>query len=491
MHPMVVSTLCLSDTLNFLGQAIAIDHYVSEEITVIDQSSIINPGWNNSTADASTSSVSASSHRIVPQVKRSIDKSVIEMGESSHVKLFKCKYCDFKALTSIEESTHRYTTHTDELPYTCPVDGCIYRNKYNWGIKKHINSFHTEEKKFKCDICDYAAKTASEVKKHFQSDHEGRKRTCEICDFQCPYKNRSAMVRHLETAHGILDSSILKCDFCDFTTSQSRQILVDHINAKHAKAVIYQCSMCSYTTYTHNSLKAHEENRHNRNGSQVEGDISHVQGSGNVVMPKRGIPRFWCSVCGSVFTSEDLTLLHIHETHDISENATPVPTQATKPGTLYFKCSKCEEKFTSKLNAEQHVASEHDGGVLEAQFEEDANYSERIFQCKQCPYKTKALCGLRSHMRAKHQLKLIRCHLCNFGTMHRNALTSHMIRHHGASPSPQALSKAAKRNKLKHYRKGVQSSSRVEVQPNEQMATPSVDPRNKTNIAGDMPESDQ
>lgn len=446
---------------HFSGQEIEIDQYVSQEITVVDQSTLIDSQWETPSEDVTTTS----SITTGPIAKRSVAKSenisMIKMAASDDVKLFTCKYCDFKALTSSEAAEHKYTTHTTELPHACPVEGCIYRTKYGWSVKHHVKSFHSDEKDYKCSICDYAAKTKLEVRRHIQSDHEGRKRTCSDCDFQCPFKSRSTMVKHMESVHGILDNSIHKCDYCDYTTTQSLQNLADHINAKHAKAIKYCCSICSFSTYSKYSLKLHEYAHQNAKGNTP------YRYTSRSVNPKKSVPRFWCSICGDSFTSEDLTLLHIKDRHDITDNATPVPTLATKPGTLYFKCSICESKFTSKLLAEEHVATEHDGGVLEAQFEEDEDYSASVIQCKHCPFKTSTLCGLRSHVRAKHELRLLKCDICNFGTMHRSALTTHMVRQHGATPSPQTLSKSAKKSMAKKYREELKNSSQTEEQPSD------------------------
>ena len=45
---------------------------------------------------------------------------------------------------------------------------------------------HTEiERKHKCLLCDYKAKSKSKLERHKQTVHEGRKFYCDTCSFSC------------------------------------------------------------------------------------------------------------------------------------------------------------------------------------------------------------------------------------------------------------------------------------------------------------------
>ena len=94
-------------------------------------------------------------------------------------------------------------------------------------------SFELQEKieeKYYCgaDKCDFKTKSASHLKLHKKSVHEGIKHQCDQCDRS--YNFPGDLRRHKKTSH---EGLRYPCTYCDFTASQT-QTLKNHINKHHS-----------------------------------------------------------------------------------------------------------------------------------------------------------------------------------------------------------------------------------------------------------------
>ena len=99
-------------------------------------------------------------------------------------------------------------------------------------------SFEMQEKieeKYYCDAdkCDFKTKSASHLKLHKKSVHEGIKHQCDQCDRS--YNFPGDLRRHKKTTH---EGLRYPCTHCDFTASQT-QTLKNHINKHHSYASIH------------------------------------------------------------------------------------------------------------------------------------------------------------------------------------------------------------------------------------------------------------
>ena len=90
------------------------------------------------------------------------------------------------------------------------------------------------EEKYYCDAekCDFKTKSASHLKLHKKSVHEGIKHQCDQCERS--YNFPGDLRRHKKTTHMGLR---YPCSYCDFTASQT-QTLKNHINKHHSFANI-------------------------------------------------------------------------------------------------------------------------------------------------------------------------------------------------------------------------------------------------------------
>jgi len=86
------------------------------------------------------------------------------------------------------------------------------------------------EEKYYCDAdtCDFKTKSASHLKLHKKSVHEGIKHQCDQCDRS--YNFPGDLRRHKKTTH---EGLRYPCSYCEFTASQT-QTLKNHINKHHS-----------------------------------------------------------------------------------------------------------------------------------------------------------------------------------------------------------------------------------------------------------------
>lgn len=292
---------------------------------------------------------------------------------------------------------HRFTEHTDQYPYACTVDGCIYRTVNSWSLRDHIASKHSDERTHKCSQCDFSAKTKTVLILHRRTVHEGRVRQCNLCDFTCPWDSRTKLLTHKKEAH--------------------------------LEALPYKCKFCPSSFHSRNALQTHVEYTHEGTGSRRSSKPSTKKKSNGSTPP---IWRYWCSECGDVFQFEYFVQEHIRKMHDPSLSACIVPTNATKPGTLLFKCSLCDISSSQKSEIDNHLEQNHDGqAALVAEYTEDENYKPTYFACDKCNFKSEKWCGLKSHIRARHESKLHNCPHCPYVAFGQGAVSNHMVHKHG------------------------------------------------------------
>ena len=92
---------------------------------------------------------------------------------------------------------------------------CDYSCTRKTNLKKHIDTIHEGKKlhkPYKCSICDYSCTKKSNLDDHIYAVHEGKKpHQCYICDYSCATK--SNMSQHINTVHE--GKKPHKCSICD------------------------------------------------------------------------------------------------------------------------------------------------------------------------------------------------------------------------------------------------------------------------------------
>jgi len=170
------------------------------------------------------------SHVTVPILKCSFcDKEFVRnhdrlKHEAIHQeRKFKCQHCDFTAATDKNLRAHTRLHSTGKM---LECSECRYRFTRAEELYQHQLTCLTIEKPFECDICGQKHRTKNTLKGHMLR-HGDRKHECDKCGKKFKTKE------HLKN-HRIRHDPIprLKCKYCDYRTHLTAT-LNRHSKAKH------------------------------------------------------------------------------------------------------------------------------------------------------------------------------------------------------------------------------------------------------------------
>ena len=91
-------------------------------------------------------------------------------------------------------------------------------------------------------------------------------------------------------------------------------------------------------------------------------------------------------------------------------------------GVKICECLECKKRYNFNIVAIDHVNAVHRGVIHE---------------CTECDYTTKRLKSLNNHRRKVHQILGMKCPLCNFKSVLRPAMVSHMKEKHPEAEIPE------------------------------------------------------
>ena len=316
---------------------------------------------------------------------------------------------------------------------TCPVCGkTIWENH----MHTHVKTFH----KRNCHRCYKLFETKAEVDTHFSSEHIREKRkpylTCALCgNWKTAWKN--LFQKHIITIHK--DSTCCQtfeytfdhifenhakydCVICEDENIlfSKYEDLKDHMKSEHEKG--YDCVGCQLFFQSKSELASHKETKHNHykllkltkgeekhDCSICQAEYKSLAGLKHHISTVHENKGYFCPVCGKKFVQESTLNMHILTNcgKDTKEN----------------KCSMCHEKFESRSQRMEHIASNHK--------------DVKLFDCDICEFKSMTKKSLREHVYGTHEHANI-CSLCgkNFAT--RCSLNNHMRYVHSGKKKTRA-----------------------------------------------------
>ena len=389
--------------------------------------------------------------------------------DNDQTKDIKCQKCDYECSRKLHLSLHMKYAHT-EMPKSPVVTNeeplpkepieqkckqaapgphkcsyCAFSTITQSKLLKHTQAVHDSDKpkNFKCTKCNYACGTGMHLGQHYKFVHsesqESPMTTNEEIKPQEPTKQKrqSAPGSH-------------KCTQCFYSTKDKTK-LSRHIKGVHNsdRPKNFKCSKCDYKSSTHVHLGQHIKCVH----SPMVTNEETIQKEQTKKRRLSAPGSHKCSHCSYSTVGPNKLLKHVKAVHDSDKLRN-------------FKCTKCDNKYSTAMHLGQHMKYEHSesqtGPMPTNQVIKPQELSKHKRQsapgshkCPQCAYSTKGKTKLSRHIECVHNSdkpKNLKCSKCDYKCSAKVHLANHMKYVHSESQkSPLVTEKEVEAKKSSDY----------------------------------------
>ena len=123
-------------------------------------------------------------HNLSPEDLEEAEVRAPRVNSQGKVKSFKCKQCDYVAVTKIDFWKHGRGHIKPEKLLFCPK--CIFVTEYKHHLEYHLRN-HYGTKPFKCDHCNYSCVNKSMLNSHMKSHNNVYQYRCADCTYATKY----------------------------------------------------------------------------------------------------------------------------------------------------------------------------------------------------------------------------------------------------------------------------------------------------------------
>ena len=133
---------------------------------------------------------------------------------------------------------------------------CDYKARKKVHLDCHFLK-HSEEKPFKCDICEFSAGSKGYLHLHKKAAHSiDKPYKCKSCEKS--FIKEQFLIRHIRRHTG---EKPYKCDACPYKAACKGDVKI-HKKYKHSNERPHQCQFCSYASVQLRELKRHVRKIH-------------------------------------------------------------------------------------------------------------------------------------------------------------------------------------------------------------------------------------
>lgn len=206
--------------------------------------------------------------------------NVADKPKSSHQKIklnkskfkikghsFRCYFCDEVFTIKWKLTKHLQTYHSSERKFVCVICGRAFKQSHH--LREHVTS-HTGERNYNCDICDKSFQRKSSQQRHMKSHNaipgEKAKKCpflCTICGKRFPYSNGAQ--RHMRTHSG---DKRFQCKICEKRFNQTTHLKV-HLTT-HTGEKLYVCVECGDSFKVNATLQKHMKKHQKKSEEDVQ-----------------------------------------------------------------------------------------------------------------------------------------------------------------------------------------------------------------------------
>ncbi len=360
----------------------------------------------------------------------------VKIMHSKEEKKEKCDLCNYRAYRPCEIVAHIRASHSAKV--ACPHCKSLVAPGY---LRNHIKYVHGDYKPFGCDACDYRANARQTVEKHFDAIHRvgPLEAQCELCDFQT--RREGHLRNHVRRVH--LNIKGHHCPNCDFREA-SAGLLRQHMRKVHEKVRKFTCEACSYAAAERRRLESHVNRVH-----------LHLK-------------KFECNICEKTYGSQQAVKAHVRSSHrelqkfnceqcDYNADTRQYLNRHLKArhinnATRIIGCPECHKTLSSKSGLKTHLARLH--GIGRNTLCEECDYAavdssdlrvhmqkshwhKKVHECRHCPKAFVTTAQMNNHVRRVHEgRKPHKCADCDYSTAHWTSIKLHKKKHQKSSSFP-------------------------------------------------------
>ncbi|KAF5280816.1 hypothetical protein FQA39_LY17963 [Lamprigera yunnana] len=236
--------------------------------------------------------------------KKLIDYT-FHMQEHSEDKLYKCPLCEFKTDKGYLVKSHLYSVHDQFKKYKCELCGKGFAIFTHFQEHKY---FHTGEKPFQCNECGQKFMYTRYLNSHKVQMHKKAQKgiECRLCNKV--YSHRNSLNTHMKSHTG----SVSICDVCGKTLSSNEKLRLHY--RIHTGEKPYKCDYCNKCFKT-SSYRAEHERIHTgekpyecpfcgKGFSQRTSMVIHSRGH-------TGEKPYFCHLCNKAFAAKSMVTIHL------------------------------------------------------------------------------------------------------------------------------------------------------------------------------------